>query len=278
MYRTYISERGVERRGSPHRALGGERRAQAQRGSRAQRVRLSSRRAAGRRGGGTPAAHRQAMLEFAMKFQQVTAPVTAKGVEDTAFYRYNRLVCLNEVGGDPRRFSASSARRASGQSRARAALAGCDARDVHSRHQAQRGCARAHRGAERVAGLNGNGISRAGCGSIAASAVSSRRRPAPDREDEYLLYQTLVGVWSAGIDAAGAVDRALAGLCDQGGARGEACHVVGQPERGLRAGAERLHRATAGSARSAMRSCATSSRFARTVACFGRLNSLARSS
>ena len=47
---------------------------------------------------------RRAMLEFAMKFQQVTAPVTAKGVEDTAFYRYNRLVCLNEVGGDPGRF------------------------------------------------------------------------------------------------------------------------------------------------------------------------------
>ena len=35
---------------------------------------------------------RAAMLEFAMKFQQVTAPVTAKGVEDTAFYRYNRLI------------------------------------------------------------------------------------------------------------------------------------------------------------------------------------------
>ena len=38
---------------------------------------------------------------FAGKFQQVTAPVTAKGVEDTAFYIYNRLVSLNEVGGEP---------------------------------------------------------------------------------------------------------------------------------------------------------------------------------
>ena len=36
-----------------------------------------------------------------MKFQQLTGPVMAKGVEDTAFYRYNRLVALNEVGGDP---------------------------------------------------------------------------------------------------------------------------------------------------------------------------------
>lgn len=43
-------------------------------------------------------------LEFAMKFQQYTGPVQAKGMEDTAFYRFNRLVSLNEVGGDPQRF------------------------------------------------------------------------------------------------------------------------------------------------------------------------------
>jgi (1->4)-alpha-D-glucan 1-alpha-D-glucosylmutase len=45
--------------------------------------------------------------EFVMRFQQLTAPVTAKGVEDTAFYAYNRLVALNEVGGDPGTFSES---------------------------------------------------------------------------------------------------------------------------------------------------------------------------
>ena len=45
---------------------------------------------------------------FAGKFQQLTAPVTAKGVEDTAFYVYNRLVSLNEVGGDPGRFGIST--------------------------------------------------------------------------------------------------------------------------------------------------------------------------
>src|SRR5262249_4017721 len=43
-------------------------------------------------------------LAFAMKFQQYTGPVHAKGVEDTAFYRYNVLASLNEVGGDPERF------------------------------------------------------------------------------------------------------------------------------------------------------------------------------
>ncbi len=41
---------------------------------------------------------------FVMKFQQTTSPVTAKGVEDTAFYQYNRLISLNEVGGEPQHF------------------------------------------------------------------------------------------------------------------------------------------------------------------------------
>ena len=39
--------------------------------------------------------------EFVMRFQQFTGPAMAKGVEDTAFYCYNRLISLNEVGGDP---------------------------------------------------------------------------------------------------------------------------------------------------------------------------------
>ena len=46
---------------------------------------------------------------FVLRFQQTTPPVHAKGVEDTAFYRWNRFVALNEVGGDPDRFSLSVA-------------------------------------------------------------------------------------------------------------------------------------------------------------------------
>jgi (1->4)-alpha-D-glucan 1-alpha-D-glucosylmutase len=46
---------------------------------------------------------------FVLRFQQTTPPVHAKGVEDTAFYRWNRFVALNEVGGDPSRFSLSVA-------------------------------------------------------------------------------------------------------------------------------------------------------------------------
>jgi (1->4)-alpha-D-glucan 1-alpha-D-glucosylmutase len=43
----------------------------------------------------------RAIRAFVMKFQQITAPITAKGIEDTALYRYNRLISLNEVGGEP---------------------------------------------------------------------------------------------------------------------------------------------------------------------------------
>src|SRR5262249_2502074 len=45
-----------------------------------------------------------ARLEFVCKLQQVTGPVSAKALEDTAFYIYNRLASLNEVGSDPRQF------------------------------------------------------------------------------------------------------------------------------------------------------------------------------
>ncbi|HVC56422.1 MAG TPA: malto-oligosyltrehalose synthase [Stellaceae bacterium] len=48
-------------------------------------------------------------LRVAMHFQQVTGPVMAKACEDTAFYRFVRLLALNEVGGDPRRFGMSLA-------------------------------------------------------------------------------------------------------------------------------------------------------------------------
>jgi (1->4)-alpha-D-glucan 1-alpha-D-glucosylmutase len=47
---------------------------------------------------------REAPAEFVSRFQQSTPPVVAKGVEDTAFYRYCRLLALNDVGGDPGRF------------------------------------------------------------------------------------------------------------------------------------------------------------------------------
>jgi (1->4)-alpha-D-glucan 1-alpha-D-glucosylmutase len=50
-----------------------------------------------------------ALDEFVVRWQQTTGPVMAKGIEDTAFYRYVRLAALNEVGGDPGRFSLAPA-------------------------------------------------------------------------------------------------------------------------------------------------------------------------
>ncbi|RFU40570.1 hypothetical protein DZF91_16525 [Actinomadura logoneensis] len=47
--------------------------------------------------------------EFVVRFQQVSAPLAAKGVEDTAFYRWSRMAALNEVGGDPARFAVTPA-------------------------------------------------------------------------------------------------------------------------------------------------------------------------
>ncbi len=52
---------------------------------------------------------KQKTLDFVKKFQQYTGPVMAKGVEDTFFYRYNRLLSLNEVGGNPKSFGTSVA-------------------------------------------------------------------------------------------------------------------------------------------------------------------------
>src|SRR5215207_9945808 len=46
----------------------------------------------------------QAPPAFQTRFQQLTPAIMAKGVEDTAFYRYGRLLALNDVGGDPSRF------------------------------------------------------------------------------------------------------------------------------------------------------------------------------
>jgi (1->4)-alpha-D-glucan 1-alpha-D-glucosylmutase len=64
-----------------------------------------------RRGGYPPATPEEARerQRFAMKFQQYTGPVQAKGLEDTAFYRYNVVLSLNEVGGDPSHFGRSVA-------------------------------------------------------------------------------------------------------------------------------------------------------------------------
>ena len=135
--------------------------------------------------------------EFAMKFQQFTGPVAAKGVEDTAFYRYHRLVSLNEVGGDPGRFGFTvSAFHGANRDRARHWPHTMLATSTHDNKRAEDVRARITALSELPAAwrLEARRWSRLN---------RSRKREvqgaeAPSRNDEYLLYQTLVGTWPSG--------------------------------------------------------------------------------
>ena len=126
-----------------------------------------------------------------IRFQQTTPPVFAKGVEDTAFYRYNRLLCLNEVGGDPGRFSLARRRVPRREPRAGPALpaASCS----RPRRTTRSAAATSVRGSPRSPGSPTNGAST--CSSGASVNEPLRTGGAPDADEEYLIYQTLVGAW-----------------------------------------------------------------------------------
>jgi (1->4)-alpha-D-glucan 1-alpha-D-glucosylmutase len=140
--------------------------------------------------------YKHAVLRFAMKFQQVTAAVMAKGLEDTAFYRYNRLISLNEVGGDPSRFGTT----------------------VDEFHQANQ--ERLSRWPDSMLESSTHDSKRSEDLRARINVLSEipkewqlhlrrwrdwnrgKKRmlddaPAPNRNDEYLLYQTLIGTWPA---------------------------------------------------------------------------------
>jgi (1->4)-alpha-D-glucan 1-alpha-D-glucosylmutase len=143
--------------------------------------------------------------EFVTRFQQTSPPVTAKGVEDTAFYRYNRLLALNEVGGDPSRFGMSVADFHAGNvERARRFPRGLLITQTHDTKRS--GDVRARIGA--LAGMAAEW--RDHVLRWRATAAPLRERGAPDVNEEYLIYQTLVGAWP--IDAArleGYLEKAL---------------------------------------------------------------------
>jgi len=134
--------------------------------------------------------------DFAMRFQQTTGPVTAKGVEDTAFYVYNRLVSLNEVGGDPARYGLSVA--AFHEQNARRLERWPESLLATSTHDTKR----AEDVRARIDVLSE--VPTAWAAEVRRWRTLARgyRRdvdgqPAPDPNDEYLLYQTLVGAWPA---------------------------------------------------------------------------------
>jgi (1->4)-alpha-D-glucan 1-alpha-D-glucosylmutase len=143
---------------------------------------------------------------FAMHFQQFSAPVTAKGVEDTSFYTFNRLVSLNEVGGDPDQFGTSvkAFHRANAERLTHwpdTMLAG----STHDNKRSEDVRARIDVVSEMPAAwrLRVRHWSR----------INRTRKhtvddlPAPSRNDEYLLYQTLVGTFPAEELDAGGLER-----------------------------------------------------------------------
>jgi (1->4)-alpha-D-glucan 1-alpha-D-glucosylmutase len=132
----------------------------------------------------------QAESELVMRFQQLTGAVMAKGVEDTAFYCFNRLVSLNEVGGDPGKFGLSTDEfhRACAETQARwprsmLATSTHDTKrseDVRARINLlseipEKWIAAVKRWATHNARYRSNGF--------------------PEPNTEYLLYQTLIGAW-----------------------------------------------------------------------------------
>jgi (1->4)-alpha-D-glucan 1-alpha-D-glucosylmutase len=136
---------------------------------------------------------------FAVRFAQVSAPVMAKGVEDTAFYRYQPLISLNEVGSDPGRFG--SAPPDFHRAMAQAARHWPEAMLTLSSHDTKRsGDVRA-----RISVLSElpEAWERAVARWADHNSVHKRDRW-PDRNTEYLLYQTLVGAWPVEPGRAGA--------------------------------------------------------------------------
>jgi (1->4)-alpha-D-glucan 1-alpha-D-glucosylmutase len=141
-------------------------------------------------------------LDFVMRFQQLTGPVMAKGIEDTASYRFHPLASLNEVGGEPEvraqnaleRFHAANAERQRDWPRAMIATSTHDTKrdeDVRARISVlselpERWAEVLERWREMNRSLE----------------TTVDETEAPDADAEYLLYQTLVGTWPPGLGAA----------------------------------------------------------------------------
>jgi (1->4)-alpha-D-glucan 1-alpha-D-glucosylmutase len=144
-----------------------------------------------------PEADRPRLVEWALKFQQLTGPIMAKSVEDSVFYTYNRLASLNEVGGSPNLYGVSVA--AFHRQNAERLEQWPHALLATSTHDTKRGeDVRARLNAlSELAGEWQAALARWGRLNSSKKAVVEDQ-PAPDRNDEYLLYQTLLGAWPAG--------------------------------------------------------------------------------
>jgi (1->4)-alpha-D-glucan 1-alpha-D-glucosylmutase len=145
----------------------------------------------------TKADERAARAEFVYKLQQFSSPVTAKAIEDTSFYVYNRLVALNEVGGDPQQFGALPGEFHAANAERLARWPG--SLNSTSTHDTKR----SEDVRLRIAALSE--VPAEWRAHLLMWARANRRHKqevegalAPDRNDELLLYQTLIGTWPDG--------------------------------------------------------------------------------
>jgi (1->4)-alpha-D-glucan 1-alpha-D-glucosylmutase len=134
--------------------------------------------------------HGQTEGEFVARFQQLTGPAMAKGVEDTTFYCLNHFLSVNEVGGDPGRFGASVDEFHNF----------CGKLQIRGRHSML--CSSTHdtkRSEDVRARLNVlSEIPREWRVAVSRWAKMNechRKNHFPDRNIEYVMYQTLVGAW-----------------------------------------------------------------------------------
>ncbi|MFO0968537.1 MAG: malto-oligosyltrehalose synthase [Gemmataceae bacterium] len=137
---------------------------------------------------------RDEITHWVLRFQQMTGPIMAKGVEDTAFYVYNRLVTLNEVGGHPERFGLSvAAFHGQNQERSRRWPSAMLSSSTHDTKRSEDIRARLNALSELPDEWE-EALTRwrkwhAGC------LTDLDGKSAPSANDRYLLYQTLLGAW-----------------------------------------------------------------------------------
>jgi (1->4)-alpha-D-glucan 1-alpha-D-glucosylmutase len=134
---------------------------------------------------------------FVMRFQQLTAPVTAKGLEDTAFYRFYPLASLNEVGGEPAIFGVSLERfHTRNQERMEFWPAALSATSTHDTKRGEDVRARINVLSEIPEEWNDSIHLWRELNHDRKTKVAGEL--APDGNEEYLIYQTLVGAWPFG--------------------------------------------------------------------------------
>lgn len=133
---------------------------------------------------------------FVGKFQQLTGPIMAKAIEDTAFYRFHRLAALNEVGGAPDRFGTSVDEfHQMNHRRAMAASLGMSATSTHDTKRSEDVRCRVVVLSE-VPQLWRSRVNT--WARMHRSAITEiDGEPAPSRNDQYVFYQSLLGIWPA---------------------------------------------------------------------------------